>query len=282
MFDKHLLKDKVILITGGGSGLGLAMAERFAELSAKTVICGRKLDKLEQASKIIKLKGLEPELLTLDVRDEEQVTKLFEQTSKKFGKIDILVNNAAGNFYCPAEDLTSNAFNSVIDIVLKGSFFCSRAFGQLAIKNNTKGSILNIVTTYSSRGSAFVLPSACAKAGVESMTKSLAFEWADYNIRVNAIAPGPIPTDGAWARLMPDPLLEKKYKDSLPLKRFGSKEELANLASFIVSDQMSYLTGEIVTFDGAESLKGTPFNFLTDFDTRDNLRQIFRAMKPKK
>ncbi|MCB0334939.1 MAG: SDR family oxidoreductase [Bdellovibrionales bacterium] len=282
MFDPNLYKDKVILVTGGGSGLGLAMAKLFAQLGAQTVICGRNANRLQQGQQEIGAGGLEPLCVALDVRDEASVNDCIAKVTSTFGTIDGLINNAAGNFYCPSEDLTENAFRSVVDIVLTGTFFCSKAFGKYLIDHHKSGSILNIVTTYTESGSAFVLPSACAKAGVEAMTKSLAFEWAEYGIRVNAIAPGPMPTEGAWKRLMPDPTLEDKYKQSLPLKRFGKHEELARLACFLMSDDVGYITGETVTIDGAEKYKGGPFNFLTDFASREELRTIFRSMRPKK
>lgn len=282
MFQSDLFANKVFIVTGGGSGLGLAMCKSFAKYGAQTVICGRSAERLEEGASQIAKEGKTPLSIALDVRDESAVKELFKSVADKFGKIDGLVNNAAGNFYCPSEDLSENAFRSVIDIVLNGTFFCSKAFANYLIDSKATGSIVNITTTYTESGSAFVLPSACAKAGVEVMTKSLAYEWAEYGIRVNAIAPGPMPTEGAWKRLMPDPSLEEKYKKSLPLKRFGDHQELANLACFLMSDDVAYITGETVTIDGAERYKGGPFNFLTDFATREELRTIFRGMRPKK
>lgn len=284
MFTNDTLADKTILITGGGSGLGLSMAKGFVRCGAQIAICGRTEDKLKKAVADIKTINEDSAVnyYITDVRDSEQVEAMFDQLIDNFGKLDGLVNNAAGNFLSASEDLTPGGFKAIVDIVLNGTFNCTHAFGNYLISNKREGSILNIVTTYATHGSAFVLPSACAKAGVQTLTKSLAYEWAEYGIRVNAIAPGPFQTKGAWARLVPDSMLEKMMIKQNPTKRLGKHEELAHLATFLMSDLAPYITGESVVIDGGESLKGGQFNFVTDMMSRKKLKMAFKAMKPKK
>ena len=254
MFTGDTLKDKVVLITGGGSGLGLAMAKQFAALGARIGICGRTAERLADAKAEIEGSGGPVFTKRVDVREYDAVAEFVNDAASALGGLSGLVNNAAGNFYAASETLSPNGFKSVVDIVLTGSFNASQCFGKYLIDAKQPGTILNIITTYAEHGSAFVLPSACAKAGVRALTKSLAAEWAEYQIRVNAIAPGPIPTAGAWTRLMPEKL-EGAYRKSLPFERFGTPQELANLATFLISDLSSYMTGECVTLDGGESLK---------------------------
>ena len=282
MFTKDTLAGKTILVTGGGSGLGFAMASHFAQHGANVAICGRTEEKLKNAVEQMTEKGGKATYKVVDVRDYEAVGKMIAELVAEFGSLNGLVNNAAGNFYCPSEDLTPNGFKSVVDIVLNGTFNCSQQFGKYLIDNKLPGSILNIVTTYTETGSAFVLPSACAKAGVYAMTNTLAFEWATYGIRVNAIAPGPFPTKGAWQRLMPNPEIEKYYLNRQPMGRFGQPEELANLAVFLMSDLSPYITGECVTIDGGERLQGGQFNFIAQMMPREQLKAMFAAMRPKK
>jgi NAD(P)-dependent dehydrogenase (short-subunit alcohol dehydrogenase family) len=192
-----------------------------------------------------------------DVRDNAQVENVLAETLAKFGSVDVLVNNAAGNFISPTERLSANAFSSIIDIVLKGTVNCTLAFGKHWIKEKQPASVLNIVTTYAFTGSAYVVPSACAKGGVLALTRSLAVEWGKYGIRTNAIAPGPFPTKGAWDRLLPGDLAEKfDFKNRVPLKRVGDHQELANLSAFLVSDFSNYINGEVITIDGGEWLQG--------------------------
>ena len=256
MFEKNLLKNKVILITGGGTGLGKSMAMRFAELGASLVIASRRKDVITKTTDQIKEIGSEALGLQCDVRNIDQVQSMVHDTLSHFDKIDILINNAAGNFISPTEMLTPGGFKAVVDIVLVGTFNCSLTVGKEMIKQKN-GNILNIVTTYAWTGSGYVVPSASAKAGVLAMTRSLAVEWAKYNIRTNAIAPGPFITDGAWKRLAPPGLnIKKKLKDRIPMKRFGEHLELANLASYLISNQSGYINGEVVTIDGGEWLKG--------------------------
>ncbi|MAM64242.1 MAG: 2,4-dienoyl-CoA reductase [Candidatus Marinimicrobia bacterium] len=256
MFEKDILKNKVVLITGGGTGLGKSMAMRFAELGASLVIASRRKEVISEAASQMKEIGAEVLGLQCDVRDTDQVNSMVSDTLNRFDKIDILINNAAGNFISPTEMLSPGGFKAVVDIVLMGTFNCTLAVGKEMIKQKN-GNILNIVTTYAWTGSGYVVPSASAKAGVLAMTRSLAVEWAKYNIRTNAIAPGPFMTEGAWKRLAPPGLnMKKKLKDRIPLKRFGEHSELANLATYLISDQSGYINGEVVTIDGGEWLKG--------------------------
>lgn len=251
-------KGKTFVITGGGTGLGRAMGTYFLKLGANLVITSRKLDVLEQAGNEMEMETGGTVLpLACDVRNYEQVELVLKESIARFGKVDGLVNNAAGNFISPTERLSANAFSSIIDIVLKGTVNCTLAFGKHWIANKEAASILNIVTTYAFTGSAYVVPSAAAKGGVVSLTKSLAVEWGKYGIRNNAIAPGPFPTKGAWDRLLPGDLAEKfDFKKRVPLNRVGNHQELANLAAFLMSDFSGYINGEIITIDGGEWLQG--------------------------
>ena len=272
MYQKDLLKDRVIVVTGGGSGLGAAMALRFAELGAHPVLLGRTREKLD---KVVAQMG-RGTALACDVRDAAAVA----EAAASLERVDGLVNNAAGNFLAASEELSPNGFKTVVDIVLNGTFNCTLAFGKKMIAGG-RGSIVNIVTTYAWMGSAFVLPSACAKAGVLAMTRSLAVEWAAYGIRVNAIAPGPVPTDGAFSRLMPDASMEEAARNRVPLKRFGTPLEIADAATYLMSDGAGYVTGDCLTVDGGEWLRnGQEFSYATDFD-RENVKQMFRAMRGK-
>ena len=256
MFDKKLLKGKNIVVTGGGTGLGKSMAERFSDLGANLVLTSRREKVINDTAKEFRKRRKKAIPIVCDVRYPDQVVSMINQAVDQLGSVDILVNNAAGNFISPTENLSSNAFKTIVDIVLNGTFHCSQAAGKIMRKNKS-GVILNIVTTYAWTGSGYVVPSACAKAGVLAMTRSLAVEWAKYGIRIVAIAPGPFPTKGAWSRLAPPGLgIEKKMKARIPLKRLGEHSELANLASFLVSDMASYINGEVVTIDGGEWLQG--------------------------
>lgn len=284
MFDNQTLSGKTILITGGGSGLGLAMAKGFAQCGADVAICGRTEEKLKAAVEEIGGQRADAKVnyYLCDVRDYDGVTSMFKQIINDFGSLEGLVNNAAGNFLSASEDLTPGGFKAIVDIVLHGSFNCTHVFGNYLIDNNKEGTILNIVTTYAEgTGCAFVLPSACGKAGVLAMTRSLAFEWATYGIRLNAIAPGPFPTEGAWSRLVPQKVMEKKFIDKIPQKRYGKPEELANLAIFLMSDLSPYITGECVVIDGGERLQAGQFNFIDGLMSRSKLKKVFRALKPK-
>jgi NAD(P)-dependent dehydrogenase (short-subunit alcohol dehydrogenase family) len=281
VFASDLLKDKVLVVTGGGSGLGAEMARRFAALGAHSVVMARKLDRLEKVAGEIRAAGGKATALACDVRDAAGVAAAADEIEKKLGRIDGLVNNAAGNFLAASEDLSANGFRTIVDIVLNGTFHCTQAFGKKMIARGKGGAIVNIVTTYAWMGSAFVLPSACAKAGVLALTRSLAVEWASYGIRLNAIAPGPVPTEGAFSRLMPDPAFEEQARNRVPLKRFGTPREIADAAVFLLCDGAGYVTGDCLTVDGGEWLRnGGEFSYATDYD-RDNLKQMLRAMRGK-
>ena len=257
MFEKDLLNGKTIVVTGGGTGLGKSMSRRFGELGANIVISGRRKEKLEDTADEFSKLGIDVLTCPGDVRKLEDVELMTSQTLDKFGTIDCLLNNAAGNFISPTEMLSPNAFKVVIDIVLMGTWNCTSTIGKEMIKNK-KGNVLSIVTTYAWTGSPYVVPSAAAKAGVLAMTRSLAVEWGKHNIRFNAIAPGPFPTKGAWSRLMPPGFedFEDGMKDKIPMKRFGERHELENLASYLMSDGCAYINGEVVTIDGGEWLAG--------------------------
>ena len=260
------LEGKTIVITGGGSGLGKAMTKYFMELGAQVAITSRDLEKLKTtASELEAETGGKCLPLACDVRHYDQVEAMLAAVLETYGKVDVLLNNAAGNFISPTERLSANAFDTIIDIVLKASKNCTLAFGKHWIaQKQTNCNVLNIVTTYAWTGSGYVVPSATAKAGVLAMTRSLAVEWAKYGIRMNAIAPGPFPTKGAWDRLLPGDLADKfDMAKKVPLKRVGDHQELANLAAYLVSDFSAYINGEVVTIDGGEWLQGAgQFNIL--------------------
>ncbi len=285
MFTDDTLEGQTILITGGGSGLGLAMAKKFASLGSNIAICGRTEDKLQNAIEEISevgKDGTEAKYYVADVRDYDRIEEMVGEIVSDFGTMTGLVNNAAGNFLSASEDLSPGGFKAVVDIVLHGSFNCTHVFGNYLIDEEQEGNILNMVTTYSeSTGSAFVLPSACGKAGVLAMTRSLAYEWAEYDIRLNAIAPGPFPTKGAWKRLVPDESAEQKFLSKIPAGRYGDKEELANLAAFLMSDMAPYITGENVVIDGGERLSAGQFNFIDKLGSRDELKGFFKMMHKK-
>ena len=287
MLRDDALKGKVIVVTGGGSGLGKAMSKYFLELGANVAITSRDIEKLKTTAAELETEtGGTCLPIQCDVRNYEEVENMLQEVLKTFGRADILLNNAAGNFISPTERLSSNAFDTVIDIVLKGTKNCTLAFGKHWIDTKQKSSvILNIVTTYAWTGSAYVVPSATAKAGVLAMTRSLAVEWAKYGIRSNAIAPGPFPTKGAWDRLLPGDLAEKfDMAKKVPLKRVGDHQELANLAAYLVSDFSAYINGEVVVIDGGEWLKGAgQFNLLEDIPAEmwDMLEMMIKAKKNK-
>jgi NAD(P)-dependent dehydrogenase (short-subunit alcohol dehydrogenase family) len=258
MFKNQELKDKIIIVTGGATGLGLSMVKYFLKCGAKVLICSRKEDILEGVcDELSKTYSESIKYAVCDVRKYLEVDNMLQIACSYFGEVNVLVNNAAGNFVMPTERLSPKAFDVVVDIVLKGTYNCSLAFGKYCIDKKISANMLNIVTTYSFTGSAYVVPSAAAKGGVLALTKSLAVEWAKYNIRCNAIAPGPFPTEGAWSRLFPEAI--QKSIDPLariPLKRFGEHQELANLAGYMISDYAAYMNGETVVLDGGEWLQG--------------------------
>ena len=277
MFSPDLLKSKRVLITGGGTGLGKGMAARFLELGAIVHICGRRQEVLEQAAAELAPKG-PIHAIACDVRSRDAVEAMIDSIWSE-GPLDILVNNAAGNFISRTEDLSPRAWESVINIVLMGTLHCTMACGQRWLKSQRNGTVLSISATYAPVGSAYVVPSAVSKAGVEALTRSLAVEWGNRGIRMNAIAPGPIPTQGAFSRVLPHPGLETMALDRNPQHRFGTIDELANLAAFLASDGSAYINGEVIRMDGGEFLQGAgEFSnlgrILTDAD--------WEAIKPRK
>lgn len=285
MFDPKILAGRSIVVTGGGSGLGLAMAKAFAAHGAGVMITGRRPEPLAKATEEIRSgarEGGEADFHPADVREPEQVERLLARAVERFGKVDGLVNNAAGNFLVTSEDLSPNGFDAVVRTVLYGSVYCALAVGRHLLARKSPGTIVSIVTTYAWTGTAFALHSACAKAGVLAMTRSLAVEWGHAGIRVNAIAPGPIPTEGAFSRLMAGEEARRNALGRIPLARFGQKEEIANLAIFLMSDLCLYQTGDCVTMDGGEWLAGA--GEFSDYRKvpREQFRAILASMRPAK
>jgi NAD(P)-dependent dehydrogenase (short-subunit alcohol dehydrogenase family) len=283
MFSSDLLKGRAIFLSGGGSGLGRSMAIYFAKLGARMFLIGRRETPLGETCEEIHQNGGAAAFATCDVRDFAAVEAAFATAETQFGEIDTLVNNAAGNFMARTEKLSANAFNAVVSIVLNGTFHCTQAFGKRRIEKRLGGNILNITTTYAAAncGSGYVVPSACAKAGVLALTTSLAVEWAKYHMRVNAIAPGPFPTEGAWSRLVPSKQFEDHALSKHPMKRFGKHEELTNLAAFLLSDMAEYINGECVVIDGGQWLRGAgEFNDLAMLP--DALWEQMEEARPKK
>jgi NAD(P)-dependent dehydrogenase (short-subunit alcohol dehydrogenase family) len=287
MLAEDTLKGRVVLVTGGGTGLGKSMSHYFAELGAHLVLCSRKQEVLDQAAKEIHSEtGAEVLAHSCDIRSYDEVEALKVAALERFGSVDVLVNNAAGNFVSPTERLSPGAFDAIIDIVLKGSKNCTLCFGKDWIKKEQKSKVvLNIITTYAWTGSPFVVPSAMAKAGVLAMTRSLAVEWAKYGIRQNAIAPGPFPTEGAWNRLMPGNIPDRlNVVNQIPLRRAGVHQELSNLAAYLISDFSAYINGEVVTIDGGEWLQDAgQLAFLEQLSSSDwdDMAQMIKGLKGK-
>ena len=274
------LDGKRILVTGGGSGLGLAMTRRFLELGARVAITSRSDERLQGA--LDELDAGEACIAhAADVRDAAAVQSMVENVAERLGGIDVLINNAAGNFLAPTEDLSPNGFDAIVRTVLHGTFHATSSAGRHMIEAGTGGVVLSIVTTYAWTGSAFVVPSAAAKAGVLAMMRSLAVEWAEYGIRTAAIAPGPFPTEGAFSRLVPSPDAEDLMRRRIPLQRFGRPAELAELAAFLVSDAAAFITGECVVIDGGEWIgSGGEFNLLTQMP-RERVKEMMQSLRPK-
>jgi NAD(P)-dependent dehydrogenase (short-subunit alcohol dehydrogenase family) len=262
MFTPSLLKDQVAVVTGGGTGLGLAIAARLGELGARVAIGSRNAENIVRGSAELRHAGLDPLVVQIDVRNPEQVDEMVARVVRHFGRIDILINNAAGNFICRAEDLSPNGWNSVVGIVLNGSFFCSRAIGRHMIARGGGGSIVSILANYVWTGSAGTVHSAAAKAGVMSMTQTLAVEWAPHNIRVNAVAPGPIDTPGAAKQLWNSPEAIQRITDTVPLRRWGKPADVADAVAFLVSEHAGFITGEILTVDGGAWIGKGTFGFI--------------------
>lgn len=278
MYRSDLLQDKRVLITGGGSGLGKSLGRRLLDLGARLVICGRRQDKLAATRDEFdaEFPG-RTAIHVCDIRDAEAVEAMLAAIWQD-GPLDALVNNAAGNFLAKSEELSPRAFDAVTSIVLNGTAYVTLGCGRRWLAEGRGGTVLSIVATYAWTGSAYVTPSACAKAGVRALTQSLAVEWGDRGIRLNAIAPGPFPTEGAWDRLVPTRELEDTWRNRIPARRFGEHGELADLAVFLLADQSSYVNGEVVAIDGGEWLKGAgQFNFMEDLTEAQ-----WDAMNPKR
>ncbi len=283
MFKKDLLKNKRILVTGGGTGLGKEMASHYAEHGAELYICGRRLNVLEETANELKEKfNARVHFETLDIRASKDVDDYIERIFEE-GPLDGLVNNAAGNFISPTKDLSHKGFDAIANIVFHGTFYITHSVGRRWIDLGHKGSIISILTTWVWTGSPYVVPSAMSKSGLNAMTQSLAAEWGKYNIKVNAIAPGPFPTKGAWDRLNPGGN-DGGSMGSVPLGRVGEMVELQNLATFLMADGCDYLTGQTIGIDGAQYLTGggtfSALDKLSDEDW-EQMRAMIRSSNNK-
>lgn len=282
MFSKELLKGKRVVITGGATGLGKSMAHKFGALGATIGIVSRNRERLQATVDELKSEGVNAAFHTADVRRPDEIHTAVIELQDELGKFNVLVNNAAGNFVSPTEMLSPNAVDSILGIVLHGTFYCTLEFGKQWIKEGTGGTVLNMVTTYASTGSPYVVPSAASKAGVLALTRSLAAEWAKYGIRHVAIAPGAFPTPGAWSRLVPTEDLVDRMIERVPMKRFGTHDELTDLAAYLISDNASFINGEAVIIDGGESIANSgQFSFLSTLTEEqwEMLRNLSRKGK---
>ncbi|MBC7797105.1 MAG: SDR family oxidoreductase [Pyrinomonadaceae bacterium] len=282
LYSQEIFKDEHIIVTGGGTGLGRAMALRLAELGAAITVCGRREEPLLETAKEIRDKGGKAEGISCNIKEYETVEAFVVEAEKRQGNVTKLISNAAGNFLAPTESLSPNGFDSIVKTNLYGSFYITQACGKRWIERKHAGNVMSIVTTYAEHGSAFLVPSAVSKAGIVALTKSLAAEWGVYNIRLNAIAPGPFPTEGANSRLMPDDGLAEKMYNLIPLRRVGEHHELTDMAVFLLSDLSSYLTGEVIYLDGGASLTSAgQFNLFTELP-REQVMKMFASLRPPK
>lgn len=285
MLKDGALEGKTVLVTGGGTGLGKSMSKYFGQLGAQVAITSRKQEVLDKtAAQLSAETGAKFFAVSCDIRNYDEVEAMREKVVDEFGSVDVLVNNAAGNFVSPTERLSAGAFDAIIDIVLKGTKNCTLSFGKDWINKKEQNKvILNIITTYAWTGSPFVVPSAMAKAGVLALTRSLAVEWAKYGMRHNAIAPGPFPTAGAWNRLMPGDIPERlNVVNQVPLRRAGDHQELSNLAAYLISDYSAYVNGEVMTIDGGEWLQDAgQLAFLDQLSPEDwnDMAKMIKAVK---
>ena len=267
-------------MTGGGTGLGSAMARRFASLGAKLTLCGRRKSPLEEMAATIREAGGAAEAVPCNVRHADRVEAAVDEAEERQGPVTALVNNAAGNFLARSEQLDARGFDAVLSINLYGGFHCTTALGRRWIERGHGGSVLSITTTYTDTGGPFVLPSAVSKAGMVTMSRTLAVEWGRHGIRLNCISPGPIPTKGAWDRLMPDPAFEEQLRAKVPLGRFATRDELGDLAVFLISDLSASVTGQVVELDGGARLAGHgSFNGLLEVPPEE-LTRHFEALRP--
>ncbi|MBN8587475.1 MAG: SDR family oxidoreductase [Rhodothermia bacterium] len=279
LFAPDAMAGKHILITGGGTGLGRSMAIRCAQLGASVTVCGRRPEPLEETAAFVQDNGGKAQGISCNIREAESVIEMVERAGSTFGDIHGLVNNAAGNFLAPTHEISPNAFDSVVKTNLYGAFYVTQAVGKKWIESEKSGAVVSITTSYATTGSAFVVPSAVSKAGIEAMTKSLAVEWGTYNIRLNCIQPGPFPTEGAWKRLVPNEQVADQMRARVALGRFGEHDELTSLVVFLLSDTSSYMTGTILTLDGGEVLNaGGQFNELTRLP-RPFLLEMLKSMR---
>lgn len=276
MFNPNLLKGKRVLITGGGTGLGKSMGRRMIELGAELMICGRRAHTLEDTAKEFENSfSCKVRTHVIDIRSAEAVERLMDAAFTD-GPLDVLINNAAGNFVARTETLSHRAMDSILNIVLHGTAYCTLAVGKRWIAQSVGGVVLSIVASYAWTGSPYVVPSAMAKAGVLALTQSLAVEWGPKGIRTVAISPGAFPTKGAWDRLVP-PSMAQRFESASPVGRVGEHEELANLAAYLVSDRAGYINGDCVTIDGGRWLRGAGmFSFLSDLSENE-----WRAMRAR-
>src|SRR6478736_5040387 len=286
MFKEHLLQGKRILVTGGGTGLGKEIAARYAELGAELWIAGRRGGVLEQTAKEISSRfGTVVKTHSIDIRDPAAVDAMVQRIWDEAGPLTGLVNNAAGNFISPTKDLTPNGFNAIANIVFHGSFYVTHAVGRRWIAGGHKGSVISILVTWVHTGSPYVVPSAMSKAGLHVMTKSLAVEWGRHGIRLNAIAPGPFPTEGATKRLRPGGGFDDSAKLN-PMRRIGRMDELQNLATFLMADGCEWLTGETIAVDGAGYLATGSGAYFTELDQLsdadwERMRAMIKAQNDK-
>ena len=262
MFASPVLTGQTAIVTGGGTGIGLAVARALGKLGATVAIASRSTEHLAAGAEALASDGIRAIQVQVDVRDPAQVDRMVVEVLAATGRIDILINNAAGNFICRAEDLSPNGWNAVIGIVLNGSFYCSRAVGRHMIQSGGGGSIVSILANYAWTGSAGTIHSASAKAGVLAMTQTLAVEWAPHNIRVNAVAPGPIESPGAARQLWSSDAAIQEITAGVPLGRWGRASEIADAVSFLVSPHASYITGDVLTVDGGQWLNRGTYDFL--------------------
>lgn len=280
LYNQAIFEGEHIVVTGGGTGLGKAMAQRFASLGAKVTICGRRVEPLIETAEEIKDAGGKAEAISCNLKEHEAVEAMIAEAENRQGNVTKLVNNAAGNFLAPTEQLSPNGFDAIVKTNLYGSFYATQACGRRWIERKYAGAVMSIVTTYAETGSAFLIPSAVSKAGIVSLTKSLAAEWGVYNIRLNAIAPGPFPTEGANSRLVPDERLAEKMYRLIPMQRVGEHRELTDMAVFLLSDLSSYLTGEVIYLDGGANLTSAgQFNLFTEMP-RERVMQMFAMLRP--